>query len=441
MSNNHIITKEIGNLRGFSTDSIYLKPPNVADVAVNLQRAPDGTLQIRRGYQCQIAKIGGMGIGTFDDPSLDFIHTVTLGLDGYLYNKLQKQIFFYYDGQLRGPISAITNASPAQVTSYGHGLQTGAMLILRDIGGIESLNNKTFSITVVDADNFTLDGTNTISDPLYTYGGYWSIAFADQRYLTFSIFTDPRFLTTNPGWSVAEWSLTPWGAPTGESITCNIIVNRAEQVNGTQLNTHTVNVQFGHELVATDVIQFYSSIGLFNQRNVISVTATSITFDGYPVSVLDKVYISQFFDITFRKGFDVSSPYLISTFIATITNPTTGIHGLQVAINGLDNLPAAFIQIIEPIIIPSLAFSAFVPGWSIAPWSTSPWGADLVFQQNTAFILDYWYWEQINFTFAPPFPGSASPLWQNSPNFENASYSQFLGSSSSGSSTVLALTS
>ena len=61
MANNHIITRQIGNLRGFSTDSIFVRPSNVADTAVNIQRAPDGTIQIRRGYQCQIAAIGGLG--------------------------------------------------------------------------------------------------------------------------------------------------------------------------------------------------------------------------------------------------------------------------------------------------------------------------------------------------------------------------------------------
>jgi len=232
-----------------------------------------------------------------------------------------------------------------------------------------------------------------------TSGGIWSISFADQRYLSMTIFTDPRFLTTNPGWSIAAWSLTPWGAPGGESITCNITVNRAAQVNGNQNNVNTVNVQFGHELVATDVIQFNASNGVFAQRNVLSVTPTSITFDGYPVSFANGSYISQFFDIPFRKGFDVTSPYLISTFLATISNPTTGVHGLKVSINGLSNLPAAFLQIFEPMIIDS----------------------------NSTFILDYWYWQQINSTIvpAPPFPGSANIRFQNSPEFENASMAAY----------------
>ena len=397
MSNNHIITKNIGDLRGFSTDSLYLRPPNVADTAINIQKAPDGTLQLRRGYQCQIGEIGGMGNGTYDDPTLDEVQTVTLGLDGFLYHKLTKQIYFYYNGQVTGIITNINNANPAQVTSAAHGLQTGAKVILRNVGGKTALNDKTYTITFVDANNFTLNGVDGALTPNYTSGGIWSIAFADKRYLTFTIFTDPRYLSTNPGWSVAPWSFSPWGAPSGESITCNFTANRAAQIVGDQDNVNTVNVEFGHELVATDIIQFISTNGQFNQRNVISVTATTIKFDGYPVSVLAGVYINQFFDIPFRKGFDVVSPYLISTFISTITTPSTGIYGLTVSVNGLSDKPAAFLQIFEPVII----------------------------DHNTEYTLDYWYWDKINATENPPFPGSSNTKYQNSPDFENASMTAY----------------
>jgi hypothetical protein len=174
-------------------------------------------------------------------------------------------------------------------------------------------------------------------------------------------------------------------------------VNRAAQINGDQSNVNTMVVQYGHQLVATDVIQFPSSNGVFNQRNVLGVTPTSITFDGYPVSINDGAYVSQFFDIPFRKGFDVSSPYLISTFISTITNPVTGIDGLSVSINGDSNYPAAFLQIFESTIIDS----------------------------NNTFEIDYWYWEKINATQNPPLPGSANVKYQNSPLFENASMAVF----------------
>ena len=399
MPNNHIITKQIGNLRGFSTDSIYTRPPNVADRAINLQRAPDGTTQLRRGYQCQIAAIGGLGTGTFDDPTTDKVKTVTLGIDGFLYNKLDKQIYFYYNGEYTKSITNITNPSAdlTNIVSALHGLQTGVQITIRDVGGATQLNNNTYTVTVVDANNFTLDGVLFSSLTAYTSGGNWYITWTILRYLTFTIFTDPRFLTTNPGWSVGAWSFTPWGAPSGESITCNVTVNRAAQIDGNQSNVNTVNVDFGHELAATDIIQFNASNGVFNQRNVLSVTPTTITFDGYPVTVLNDVYISQFFDIPFRKGFDVLSPYLISTFITTLTNATTGVHGLKIEINGDSNYPAAFLQIIEPTII----------------------------DNNSEFTIDYWYWEQINYTISPPFPGSANTRYQNSPDFENAAMAAF----------------
>ena len=393
----HIITREIGNLRGFSTDSIFIRPSNVADRAINIQRAPDRTTQLRRGYQCQIASIGGMGTGTFDNPATEMVDTVTLSTDGFLYNKLIKQIFFYYDGQVTGVITNVTQANPAQVTSAGHGLQTGAVVVIRNINGMINLDNNTYTITRVDANNFTLNGVNSTGFPAYINDGDWTIAFTENRFLTFTIFTDPRFLSTNPGWSTQAWSITPWGAPSGESITCDITVNQAAQIVANATNVNTVTVAFGHELVATDVIQFYSSTGVFNQRNVVSVTPTTITFDGFPVSVKSGAYIAQFFDIPFRKGFDTVSPYLISTFIATITDPITGIYGLKVAINGDSNYAAAFLQIIEPTIIDS----------------------------NNIFTIDYWYWNKINATITPPFPGSANMSYQNSPDFENASFAAY----------------
>lgn len=388
----HIITRNIGNLRGFSTDSIFLRPANVADVALNIQRAPDGTLQLRRGYQCQIANIGGMGIGTFDDPSDNSIITVTLGTDGFLYSKLTRQIFFQYDGRIMGDITDVTNPSAdlTNIESVGHGLQTGAEVIIRNVGGAIQLNNPStfgmtsynfYTITVVDADNFTLDGIPFSSLSAYTSGGDWSINFADNRYLTMSIFVDPNYIYT-----ISD-----------QSINCNIVINRAGQVNGNQSNTNTINVEFGHDFLASNVVQFYTSVGVFTQRNVSSVTVNSITIDGDPVSVLDGVYLNKLVQIPFGKGFDVISPYEISTFISTITDPILGIYGLLVDVNGETDLSAAFIQIFEPTIIPS----------------------------GGMFEIDYWYWNQINSTINPPFPGSANIKYQNSPDFENASMAAF----------------
>jgi len=390
MANNHVITRNVGNLRGFSTDSIFLRPPNVADKAVNLQMAPDGTLQLRRGYQCQIAKIGGMGIGTFDDPATEQVSTVTVSTDGFLYKKLTKQIFFYYDGQITGAITGVTNPSGTltQIHSVAHELITGTQILIRNVGGAVQLNTpfasfgfNFYTITVVDADNFILNGVNfTLLSP-YTTGGIWSILFADGRYLTLSIFVDPRFINS----------------VSGQSITCDIIANRAAEVNGNQNNVNTINLEFGQTLSDGNIVQFFDINGVFVQRNIVAFTPTTITIDGPPVSVFDGTFINQFVEFIFGKGFDVVAPYLISTFISSLTSPSTGISGLKIAINGDSNLPAAFLQILEATIIPS----------------------------NTTYSMDYWYWIQVNSTINPPFPGSANILFQNSQLFENASMAAY----------------
>jgi hypothetical protein len=355
----------------------------VADKAINIQKAADGTIQLRRGYQCQIANIGGMGVGTFDDPNIDAVIAVTLGTDGFLYKKLTKQIYFQYNGQIVGDITNVTNPSAdlTQLTSSSHGLQDGTLVIIRDVGGAIELNNNQYSVTVVDANNFILDGQSFAALSAYTTGGIWSIAFADGRYLTFSIITDPRFITSI----------------SGQSITANIIVNRAAQVDGNQSNVNIIDVHFGHTFVPTSIVQFYDVNGVFIQRTVLGSTVTTVTIDGAPVSVGDGVYINQFYDIIFGKGFDVTAPYTIATFISTITNVSTGINGLLVDYNGDITFPSAFLQILEPTII------------------------DI----NMTFSMDYWYWEKINSTVNPPFPGSANILYQNSSEFENASMAAY----------------
>ncbi|RLF65237.1 MAG: hypothetical protein DRN30_04410 [Thermoplasmata archaeon] len=83
----HNLTKTFSSLRGFSTESPFVRPANVADKAVNLQRLADGTFSPRRGYQCQTSVKGGMGATVFDNKD-SFQQVVTIDTDGLLY--LQK---------------------------------------------------------------------------------------------------------------------------------------------------------------------------------------------------------------------------------------------------------------------------------------------------------------------------------------------------------------
>ena len=84
-------------------------------------------------------------------------------------------IRFYKDGgqitEAAKTITAITQANPANVTSVGHGYTTGDDIWIYAVVGMDGINGRRYRITVVDADNFTLDGIDTTSFTAYTSGG------------------------------------------------------------------------------------------------------------------------------------------------------------------------------------------------------------------------------------------------------------------------------
>lgn len=100
--------------------------------------------------------------------------------DNFTLNSIDSTSYTAYvsGGAIQVPylISAITQANPAQVTVTNHGLLTGAQVILNSVGGMVQLNNATgagyFTITKVDANNFTLNGINSTGYTSYTSGGY-----------------------------------------------------------------------------------------------------------------------------------------------------------------------------------------------------------------------------------------------------------------------------
>lgn len=71
-----------------------------------------------------------------------------------------------------GRVSNITRDDPAQLTSENHGLQSGAMITIRDVLGMTQVNGGLFTITYVDDDNFTL-GVDSSGFTDYASGGEW----------------------------------------------------------------------------------------------------------------------------------------------------------------------------------------------------------------------------------------------------------------------------
>jgi hypothetical protein len=66
----------------------------------------------------------------------------------------------------------LSGSNPVQITATTHGFSTGDSIRIADVGGITPSLDGTYDITYVDANNFTLDGTDSsdYTGP-YTSGG------------------------------------------------------------------------------------------------------------------------------------------------------------------------------------------------------------------------------------------------------------------------------
>ena len=67
-------------------------------------------------------------------------------------------------------ISNITQANPANVTANNHGLATGDTIYIYGVQGMTEIDDG-YTITVVNANNFTLDGINSSAFSAFTTGG------------------------------------------------------------------------------------------------------------------------------------------------------------------------------------------------------------------------------------------------------------------------------
>lgn len=79
-----------------------------------------------------------------------------------------------------GNITGVTNAEVCVVTSASHGLTTGKMVTITGVLGMVEINDDgPYTVTVIDADNFSID-RNSLDWGVYTSGGLWvGIASAD----------------------------------------------------------------------------------------------------------------------------------------------------------------------------------------------------------------------------------------------------------------------
>lgn len=76
---------------------------------------------------------------------------------------------------LSGTITGIAQpTNPTQITSANHGLVTGAVVFIENVGGMTQLNDLYFTVTVIDANTFALVGIDNTAYGAYTSGGTWA---------------------------------------------------------------------------------------------------------------------------------------------------------------------------------------------------------------------------------------------------------------------------
>ena len=68
-------------------------------------------------------------------------------------------------------ITGATQTNPVNLTIVGHGATTGKQLQITGVVGMTQLNDKIYTVTVVDADHVTLNGVNGAAFTAYTSGG------------------------------------------------------------------------------------------------------------------------------------------------------------------------------------------------------------------------------------------------------------------------------
>lgn len=136
-----------------------------------------------------------------------------------------------------GYITAITQANPAQVTSANHGLLDGNKVSFNYVGGMTEIVGATYTVTVVDDDNFTVD-VDSSAFTAFTSGGIWSIgapvyyeigseyqwhrfyATATGQYLNFKL-TYNNFLMNQPSTHQLSFvlnAMVPYFRPAGKNV-------------------------------------------------------------------------------------------------------------------------------------------------------------------------------------------------------------------------------
>jgi len=157
-----------------------------------------------------------------------------------LYNLYPRNATQFQQGA--GVSGSITNiiqpSNPTQITSPDHNLQNGSIITILNVGGMTQLNGNTYTVTVVDANNFTLNGIDNTAYGAYTSGGTWS----SQNTFSFTLFGQNQNPFPQPNFGILSTQLVIGGIDVnGDPI--RVIDDGGAVVNALGIGSNTTNGQ------------------------------------------------------------------------------------------------------------------------------------------------------------------------------------------------------
>lgn len=160
-----------------------------------------------------------------------------------------------------GTITGASKANPAVITSVAHALFTGARVAIDNIVGMTELNGTTYTVTVIDADNFSLDGIDSTAYTTYVSGGDWT-----------------RVQEEYPEDSVWLGVPAPVTAPTVTPVVITGAITGATQANP------VVITSAAHGRTTGDLVEINNVVGMTelngNTYTITVLTASTFSLDG-----------------------------------------------------------------------------------------------------------------------------------------------------------------
>ncbi len=155
-----------------------------------------------QGKQFKLSYIDFQMDSDISSPAITAV-TIQLFVNSYLgeqANLIASNQELLNSSQTCGFITNATQANPCQVTSPNHSLITGTLIHINNVQGMTQLNAALYNITVVDSNNFTLNGINSTGFSAYIKGGIWNMTPTNgQTYISGSEYAWYRFYSTQFG--------------------------------------------------------------------------------------------------------------------------------------------------------------------------------------------------------------------------------------------------